>query len=70
MFSLANIIVFCKYEQILICNIPKKKLGQRPNKSEKIIQIRLPNYFETVHNEWAGELVIVEGIKFGCKNAF
>jgi len=26
---------------------PKK----RPNKSEKIIQIRLYNYFETVHNE-------------------
>jgi len=30
---------------------PQKKLGQRPNISEKIIQIRLSNYFETVHNE-------------------
>jgi len=50
MFSLTNIIVFCKYEQILMQN-PPKKLWQRPNKSEKIIQIRASNYFETVYNE-------------------
>jgi len=40
------------------CNTPPKTLGQRPNKSEKIIQISLSNYFETVHNatmrRWIG----------------
>jgi len=30
---------------------PKRVGGQTQNKSEKIIQIRLYNYFETVHNE-------------------
>jgi len=54
MFSLTNIIVYCKYKQILIlmaATHPKRVGGQTQNKSEKIIQIRLSNYFETVHNE-------------------
>jgi len=42
-----------------------KKFFNR-NKSEKIIRIRLSNYFET---ELAGELVIVESFMFGCKSA-
>jgi len=53
MFSQTTFIAFCKYEQIwiLMAATHPKKLGQRPNKSEKIIQIKLCNYFETVHNE-------------------
>jgi len=35
---MTNIILFCKYEQIMML-----MLGERPNKSGKIIQIRWSN---------------------------
>jgi len=38
MFSLANLIVFCKYKQILNLIAHFKKLGKRQNKSQKMIE--------------------------------
>jgi len=57
MFSLINIIVFCKYKHIWYWWLQQspKKLGQRQNK-------RLPKLNSP---QLAGEMVIGEGIVFG-----